>query len=135
MRAVYLDTSAAVKLFKAEPESAPLGQWLSALGSALVLTCDLTRCELRRALHTAKIGPAAREEAESWLADCALIRLTPALCDQAGALCPGAPLRSLDALHTAAALSLGSALVAFAAYDKSLLDAAEKAGLTVVSPG
>jgi len=41
---------------------------------------------------------------------------------------------SLDALHTAAALSLGRALAAFVAYDPRLVDAAKHAGLPVSSP-
>lgn len=134
MEALYLDTSAAVKLFKQEPESAALDRWLADCGSALVLTSDLTRCELRRALEAVGVGPQARREAEEWLADCALIRLTRELCDRAGTLAPGIRLRSLDALHAAAALSLGRALAAFVAYDQRLVDAAKQAGLPVSSP-
>jgi predicted nucleic acid-binding protein len=134
MEALYLDTSAAVKLFKEEPESAALDQWLAHRGAALVLTSDLTRCELRRALHVAGVGAGTQREAEDWLADCALIRLTSDLCDRAGALAPHARLRSLDALHTAAALSLGQALAAFVAYDQRLIEAARQANLPVSSP-
>jgi predicted nucleic acid-binding protein len=134
MRVVYLDASAAVKLFKEEPESAPLEAWLAGHGSALVLTSDLTRTELRRALHAAQARPDICRDAEDWLSDCALIRLTPALCDRAGELDPGTRLRSLDALHAAAALSLVPALVAFVAYDERLIEAAKQAGLPVTSP-
>lgn len=134
MQVIYLDTSAAVKLFKQEPESVALDQWLADQGSALVLTSDLTRCELRRALEAAGVGQGARREAEEWLADCALIRLSRELCDRAGALTPGARLRSLDALHTTAAQSLGQALAAFVAYDQRLVDAAKQVGLPVCSP-
>lgn len=134
MQALYMDASAAVKLFKQEPESAALEEWLADRGSALVLTSDLTRCELRRALEAAGAGAAARREAEEWLADCALIRLTRELCDRAGELAPGIRLRSLDALHTAAALSLGQALTAFVAYDQRLMDTAKQVGLPVASP-
>lgn len=130
-----MDTSAAVKLFKEEPESAALKGWLSGRGSAVVLTSDLTRCELRRALADAGVGAPSRQDAEEWLADCALIRLTRDLCDQAGTMAPRARLRSLDALHTAAATGLGEALTAFVAYDQRLIDAAEQAGLPVSSPG
>jgi hypothetical protein len=134
MQALYVDTSAAVKLFKQEPESAALERWLTGRGSALVFTSDLTRCELRRALEAAEVGAAARREADEWLADCALIRLTRELCDRAGTLAPGLRVRSLDALHTAAALSLGQALAAFVAYDQRLVDAAKQVGLPVSSP-
>jgi predicted nucleic acid-binding protein len=129
-----LDTSAAVKLFTQEPESAALGQWLAGRGAALVLTSDLIRCELRRALGAAGVGPDSWQEAEDWLADCALIQLSRELCDRAGTLAPAARLRSLDALHTAAALSLGRALAAFVAYDQRLVEAAKHVGLPVSSP-
>lgn len=135
MQVVYLDSSAAVKLFKAEPESPALEAWLAAQGSALVLTSDLTRTELRRAMHAAGTGPDIRKEVQAWLADSALLRLTPALCDRAGDLCSATRLRSLDALHTAAALSLMPALIAFVAYDERLIEAARAAGLPVSSPG
>lgn len=93
-----------------------------------MLTLDLTRCELRRALEAAEAGAAARREVGEWQGYCALIRLTRELCDRAGGLLPGVGLRSLDALHTAAALSLGQALAAFVAYDQRLVDAAKQAG-------
>ena len=133
-RVLYLDSSAAVKLFKEEPESAALESWLTGQGSALVLTSDLTRTELRRALNAAKAGPDVRREADAWLSDCAVIRLTSALCDRAGNLEPGTRLRSLDAVHTAAALSLVPALVAFVAYDERLVTVARQAGLPVAVP-
>ena len=43
-------------------------------------------------------------------------------------------LRSLDALHCAAALSLGSAVSAFVAYDKRLIECAHALSLPVRSP-
>lgn len=44
-------------------------------------------------------------------------------------------LRSLDAIHLASALSMGSELDALITYDVRLADAARAAGLTVVTPG
>ncbi len=44
-------------------------------------------------------------------------------------------LRTLDAIHPASALSLGSDLLAFVTYDDRQLAAARKAGLPVTSPG
>lgn len=134
MRAIYLDTSAAVKLFKEEPESNALEGWLSGQGSALVLTSDLTRTELPRSLYCAQAGPDALREAWAWLAECALIRFAPGVCDRAGTLCPDRRLRSLDALHTSAALSLQPALVALVTYDQRMAEAADQAGLPVAAP-
>jgi predicted nucleic acid-binding protein len=51
---------------------------------------------------------------------------------QAGLL-PGARLRSLDAIHLAAALSLGAEAVL--TYDDRLAEAARGLGMTVLSPG
>jgi len=135
VRAVYLDSSAAVKLFREEPESDALEHWLAAQDSALVLTCDLTRTEVRRALHAVGVGQEVQRACDDWLVDCALLRLNTTLCDRAGQLLPGARLRSLDALHLSAALVLGPALVAFVAYDDRLCAAAGQAGLPVASPG
>ncbi len=45
------------------------------------------------------------------------------------------PLRSLDAIHIASALELGSDLAAFVTYDARQADAARGLGLAVESPG
>ncbi len=45
-----------------------------------------------------------------------------------------ASLRSLDAVHLTAALTLGSDLEAFVAYDDRSVAAAEQAGLMVAKP-
>ena len=133
-RLVYFDTSAALKLFKEEAESAALEAWLSGQGAALVITSDLTRTELRRGLHHAEAEAEVWRSAEEWLEGAALLRLTPALFDQAGRLVPRSGLRSLDAIHVCAALSVAPSVVAFVAYDKRLLDAAVAVGLKAISP-
>ncbi|GGV92586.1 ribonuclease VapC [Streptomyces gelaticus] len=135
MRFIYLDTSAALKLFKAEAETEALKAWLSTQGSPITLTCDLTRTEVRRALHAVGADPDVAAEAEGWLDESALIRMPPLLFDRAGSLSPGNRLRSLDALHLAAAQGLGQALTAFVAYDKRLVESAQGLGLPVRSPG
>ncbi|MGP3971117.1 type II toxin-antitoxin system VapC family toxin [Streptomyces sp. 6N223] len=134
-RLIYLDTSAALKLIKRETESDALAAWLSTEGSATVLTCDLTRTEMRRALHALGTSPAVLRDAEEWLEECALIRMPPDLFRRAGDLSHGSRLRSLDALHCAAAMKLGAALTAFVAYDKRLVEIAASLGLPVKSPG
>ena len=45
-----------------------------------------------------------------------------------------AELRSLDAIHLASALALGSAIDVFIAYDRSLTNAAAANGLQTLSP-
>jgi predicted nucleic acid-binding protein len=55
-------------------------------------------------------------------------------CDEAAQLEP-AELRSLDALHMAAALRLGPALGSMVSYDERVLDAARRHGLAIAHPG
>ena len=62
-----------------------------------------------------------------------LVPITRDLLETAADLGPPS-LRSLDALHLATALSLGSALDAFVVYDERLAQAAADAGLPVVAP-
>ena len=134
IRWTYLDTSAAVKLFRHEEHSDALERWLHEHPEGRPLTSDLARTELRCALTAAQVDEEAKQRAEIWIVHAALIRLTPQLCDSAGKLGPQVRLRSLDALHVAAALQMESALTAFIAYDKRLVDAAAANGLPVVSP-
>ena len=62
-----------------------------------------------------------------------LIRLDEPLLDRAGDLPPSA-LTSLDAVHLAAALSVGPDLGAAFTYDERLSEAALAQGLRVASP-
>ncbi|MDE1675182.1 type II toxin-antitoxin system VapC family toxin [Nocardia gipuzkoensis] len=131
---LYMDTSAAIKLFKQEEESEALREWLVSQTSARQITAHLTRTELHRGLHRAGAQPETLELATIWLNRCARIALAAELLTKAGNLAPGASLRTLDAIHVAAALELGAALTYFVAYDKNLIAAAEAHGLTVVAP-
>jgi len=62
-----------------------------------------------------------------------LIRLDEPLLDRAADLDP-TELRSLDAIHLAAALSVGPDLGVFVTYDERLAQAAEASGLIVDAP-
>lgn len=126
----YVDTSALVKLIRKEPETASLRRWLRGkrwIGS------DLLRTEVRRVVLRAG-GARASRRAEALLREIDLISVTPDLFDAAGNLEP-ASLRSLDAIHLAAALSLGDDLAGVVAYDKALAEAARAVGVAVVAPG
>jgi len=130
-RGVYLDASAFVKLVIVEPESAALrrflGRWPRRASAALLRT-EVARA-LRRAGYEARVGTARR-----LLAAMRLVRLDEPLLDRAGELEPR-PLRSLDALHLAAALAIVPELGAFLTYDERLAEAARGVGLTVHAPG
>lgn len=134
MKFVYLDTCAAIKLFKDEVESDALEDWLVQHSPARQITSHLTRTELRRGLHRVGAERATHERADHWLRRCAHLALAAPVLDRAGALAPFDRLRSLDAIHVAAALSLGAALEYFVSYDKRLIAAAEEHGLPVAMP-
>ena len=67
------------------------------------------------------------------LNDLELVRLSDELLDAAAHLDP-LPLRSLDAIHVAAAQSLGDALGAMITYDERMLAAARSAGVPTLTP-
>ena len=125
----YLDASAIVKLIVREPESEALERWLGE-GRQEVVSCAIVRTEVVRA--AAPRGPEAILRARRLLDRLDLIILDDELLDRAGELVE--PLRSLDAIHVAAALELGDELEAFVTYDRQMTRAAESLGLPVVAP-
>lgn len=128
---IYLDSSALLKLVFEEAESNDLADWLGRDTHHLV-TCELSRIEVSRSVQ--RIDPAALGAACQLLGGCDLIPMTTVLVDQACEI--GSPsLRSLDAIHLAAAMSIREVLVAFVTYDHRLLDAATATGLPITTPG
>ena len=127
--AVYLDSSALVKLVVPEPETAALrsalGEWERHVSSALVRTEVVRAC--------ARLGVAARRIAERVIASLDLIAIDDAILDAAGRLKP-LELRTLDAIHVASAQLLGPALGGVIAYDARLIEGAEAAKLPTIVP-
>ncbi len=128
---IAFDSSALTKLVVREPETAPLRAWLAAREEAAWSASSLTRVEVVRAV--ARSQATAVPTARRLLAGMDLVPITRDLLETAADLAPPS-LRSLDALHLATALSLGSALDAFVVYDERLTQAATDAGLPVVAP-
>ena len=126
----YLDTSAVVKLLMAERESPALRKWLRRRPERV--SAALLRVELVRVVRRAGF-PRLIPEARKLLAGIHLIRLDDALLDRAADLDP-TEIRSLDAIHLAAAVSLGDDLAAVVSYDDRLLVAATSLGLPIASP-
>lgn len=126
----YLDTSALVKLVVAEAETEALRDWLRDNDDDLV-TCDLTRTELMRAVR--RVDTALAVRAREVLDTLHLTELTPELFAEAGRLDPPS-LRSLDAIHVAAALDLGDDIDTFVTYDERLGGAARLNALSTASP-
>ncbi len=128
MRRCYLDTSAAVKLLVAEAESDALVDELRREQSTLV-ACLLLETELRRVV--AREPVLTQQAVTQLLRGVDLYELPPPLFAEAGLL-PGAGLRSLDALHLAAAIRLEVESVI--TYDVRMVEAATLLGLDVLAP-
>ncbi len=128
--AFYIDTSALVKLVVAEPQTEALRSWLADRPRDPI-ACDLVRTELMRAVRRAAPDRAAR--ARDVLDAITLCEVTSAVFEAAGRLEPAA-LRSLDAIHLAAALDLGDDLEGLVTYDMRLAEAAATFGIKVVAP-
>lgn len=126
----YLDTSALVKLVVQETETPAMLAWLTP--EIDPVSCDLARTELMRAVRRA--DPHAAQQARAVLDGLTLIAVTTSICEAASRLPPDA-LRTLDAIHLAAALALGDDLDAIVTYDDRLAEAASLHGVSVLAPG
>jgi predicted nucleic acid-binding protein len=126
---VYLDTSALVKLVVIEKESRALRTFLR--HEPEQFSCAIARTELLRAVHRG--GSVAIEDARRVLRNVHLIRLGDALLDAAGMLDP-VKMRSLDAIHLAAAALIAPELTALVTYDRRMAEGAALLGFPVVSP-
>lgn len=129
---LYLDSSAIVKLVLVEAESEPLRKALARY--PLRVSSSLAGVEVRRAVRRVSALPAALKLADDVLAGIDLLRIDDPILATAGSLEPPL-LRSLDALHLAAALSVADDLAGFVAYDPRLAAAARDAGFKVLAPG
>jgi hypothetical protein len=127
-RALYLDSSALVKLVVPEQETEALRAFVA--GRAPLASCALARVEVVRAVG--RHGSAHAATARALLDEVDLALLDDELLDVAAEL--DGPLCSLDAIHLAAALELGDELEALVTYDAQLARAAETLRLPVASP-
>jgi predicted nucleic acid-binding protein len=126
----YVDSSALVKTVVEEPESRALVRWLTAKDR--LVACELVRVEIVRAVRISDPGAVSR--ARQVAASVTLIRVDDSLYDLAADLEPTS-LRSLDALHLAAALSVGDDLAGVVTYDGRMAAAAQDLRLRVEAPG
>ena len=126
---LYLDSSAIVKLVSREPETPALVDVVRA--APALISSALARAEVVRAVRRVR-GNVAR--AEGVLDAIAVVPIDDGIIRSAAALDP-VTLRTLDAIHVATALSLGTDLSQLATYDGRLAGAAVGAGIDVISPG
>lgn len=124
----YVDTSAALKLVVEEAESDALARAIDAEQPDLV-ACWLLETELRRAAQReTAIG---QEVVSELLQGIDLYAMPGSLFREAGLL-PGANLRSLDAVHLAAAVRIGVDEVL--TYDTRMAESAASLGISVSAP-
>ena len=114
-RAIYLDSSAIVKLAVTEKESAALRRYLRR--RAPLVVSALARTEVARCLLP--LGPTAVQRGHNVLTRLELIRVSDRILLEAGSLRP-AELRSLDAIHLATMRQLGASLRRLVTYDSRM---------------
>jgi predicted nucleic acid-binding protein len=141
---IYLDSCALVKLIREEDESLALQAWLDERVDEVMVTSELARAEVLRAIrrsnHDERGEPvdarhfsAELDEAAAVLDAVTQVVVDRDVLDRAGAL--EAPMvRTLDAIHLATALDLQASTIEFVTYDRRLEKLAEVAGFEVVRP-
>ncbi len=130
MSALYLDSSAFVKLVVEEVESSAVRTYLASHEARRVSSALLRTESLRAVRH---LGPDALATVRDGLRRVDLIGIDDRILDAAGTLEPQV-LRTLDAIHLATALAVGDDLAAIVTYDERMLDAARLVGLPAVTP-
>jgi predicted nucleic acid-binding protein len=130
-QALYIDTSAIIKLIIEEPESEALENFIASTDSQLA-SSEIAEIETVRTLL--KRAPDRLADCHQVLERLILLPISPPIRLRAEYVRPTA-LRSLDAIHLASALEIQPDLEAFLGYDNRLIEAAREAGLTTFSPG
>lgn len=95
------------------------------------MSCDVARTELISAVRRA--APDRVIQARAVLDSITLIQLATSTFEEAGRL-DSTLLRTLDAIHLAAALELGDDLETVVTYDERLAEAARNNGVPVTAP-
>jgi hypothetical protein len=141
---IYFDTCALLKLIRADAQSRALGAFIDAQPAARWFSSEIAKTELARTVRRINHDDRGRlideprlhaelSYAESLWARLDLIAVsTRVLVEAADIEQPF--LRTLDAIHLAAAASLRASLSAFVTYDKRLAAAAGELGLPVQAP-
>jgi len=129
--AIYLDSSAFVKVLVEEPESGALRAFLADRPARRVSSALLRAEALRAVRH---LGPGPLAAIREGLRRVDLVGIDDRILDVAGILEPRI-VRTLDAIHLATALTLGDDLDAIVTYDDRTTEAARLLGLSTVRPG
>jgi predicted nucleic acid-binding protein len=130
----YVDSSALLKRYVDEADSADADSLLRA--DDTLLTARHTIVEVRRNLARLLAGHdlvAARAAFRNDLRSISIIELDEATCESAASIAETTGVRTLDALHLAAAQRVHAPGVGFLTFDVRQAQAARAIGLTVVT--
>ena len=127
---IYLDTSAALKLVVAEPETGRLELWMAEHAGIPRVSSRLLRIEMLRAVT--RTAPHRMSRVNVVLSAIALLSMDDVA--PAAEVIGDKTLRSLDAIHLSTAHEIRTELSAFVCYDKRLRDSAHALGLPVEAP-
>jgi uncharacterized protein len=130
LSALYLDSSAFVKLVVEEAESLAVRAFLAERDTRRVSSA-LLRTEALRAVRY--LGSDALATVREGLRRVDLVGIDDRILDAAGTLAPQV-LRTLDAIHLATAMAVGDDLDAIVTYDDRMVEAARLMGLPTASP-
>jgi len=130
LNALYLDSSAFVKLVVEETETAAVRTFLADRGARRVSSALLRTEALRAVRH---LGPDALATVREGLRRVDLIGIDDRILDAAGLLEPKV-LRALDAIHLATAMAVGEDVEAIVTYDDRMVAAAGLMGLPTATP-
>ena len=130
---LYVDASAFLKLYFEEPESVVCEEILS--NDPAWVTGRHTIIEVRRNMARVLGGQQLREARDQFHDDwshCHVVELDEQTCDLAVELAEGTGVRTLDALHLAAARRVGGGALPLLTYDLRLAQTARSIGWTVL---
>jgi predicted nucleic acid-binding protein len=130
LSALYVDSSAFVKLVVEEAETQALRTFLAGRAARRVSSALLRTEALRAVRH---LGPDALAMVREGLRRVDLIGIDDRILDAAGTL-ELQVLRTLDAIHLATAMAVGDDLEAIVTYDERMIDAARLMGLSTATP-
>lgn len=131
--ALYVDSSAIVKLYVDEPDSAACERVLEAHSDWV--TARHAEVEVRRNLARLLAGRPLREARDDFAADWArmhVVELDRTTCAVAAELAEVTGARTLDALHLAAAQRAGGGILPLLTYDLRQAQVARSLGWTVL---
>jgi predicted nucleic acid-binding protein len=129
----YVDSSAILKNYFAEPDSSLAEQLLNS--DAVLVTSWITFVEVRRNLARALRGIELREAKEQFAADLdsmALVAVDEAVCRSAAQIGEQLGVRSLDAIQLASARRLAIPSLPFITFDLRQAQAARSLGFSVL---